>query len=136
LTQFNCGTKQFETNILKKTENHWGDLRANLEVAINKTITVSMKLEQYKITNSESDAEYDEINNNSIEKPFFRDLVECVYRDLTNSLRDLLQHGFIETNYNKSLVPAFSCFPVRTSKSEIGLHAWDLFMKYYETKVR
>lgn len=95
-----------------------------------------MKLEQYKITHSESDADYDaDTNNNSIEKPFFRDLVECVYRDLTNSLRDLLQHGLIETNYNRSLVPAFACLPVRSTKNEIGLHAWDLLMKYYETKV-
>ncbi|XP_023212617.1 RUN domain-containing protein 1-like, partial [Centruroides sculpturatus] len=40
ITQFGCGSRAFERNMLKKTTkgSHWGDLRAQLEIIINQVI--------------------------------------------------------------------------------------------------
>jgi hypothetical protein len=51
-------------------------------------------------------------------------------------LRDLLEHGLIQTTQSSSsLVPVFTCFPIRARETINQLHVWDLFTKYYEIKV-
>lgn len=66
------------------------------------------------------------------------ELIDAVRKDLFQALRDLMQHGLIETSHNTSLVPAFAfaCFPIRAKETHQQLHIWDLFLKYYEVKVQ
>ena len=59
-------------------------------------------------------------------------------KDLACSLRDLLQHGLVESTQGagagSSLIP-FGCFVVRSKESsQSQLHAWDLLLKYYGMK--
>ena len=64
------------------------------------------------------------------------ELIRVVRKDLACSLRDLLQHGLFEVQHGTSMVP-YGCFVVRSSKGNSNqLHAWDLFIKYYEMKVK
>ncbi len=75
------------------------------------------------------------INNNTGGKLCPNELADVVRKELFQSLRDLLQHGLIETNFKNSLVPVFTCFPIRAKEVLNELHAWDLLTKYYEIKV-
>jgi hypothetical protein len=59
ITQLGCGIRTFEKNSLKKTStNHWGDMRANLEIAISKvlklygSVLTSLKQKQLKFNSS------------------------------------------------------------------------------------
>lgn len=61
------------------------------------------------------------------------ELIRAVRKDLACALRDLLQHGLIETSHGSSMVP-FGCFVVRSKNNQSQLHAWDLFIKYFEMK--
>ena len=61
-------------------------------------------------------------------------LVQAVRRDLAMAIRDLMQHGLMEVGQSSSLVP-FGCFPNRSAQATRMLHAWDLFLKFYEMKV-
>lgn len=133
VTQLGCGSNQFEKNSLKKqTANHWGDLRANLEVAISKVlkyygnILASIQNKKLKFNSTtESDEEQLEMPPN--------DLIRAVRKDLACSLRDLMQHGLFEMNHGTSMVP-FGCFVARSKGVQNQLHAWELLMKYYEIK--
>ena len=58
-----------------------------------------------------------------------------IRKELAIALRDLLQHGLVQTSQSNSIVPAFACFPVRAREMENHLHIWDLFTKYFEVKV-
>ena len=72
LTQLGCGTKpnaggSFEKNILKKSTNHWGDTRANLELSVNKVLRIhdnlvvaKYKLNQVKLNSTNATTESDE----------------------------------------------------------------------------
>jgi len=71
ISQLACGTQSFEKNTLKKSNNnHWGDLRANLEVSISKVLKVynnfivSSRLNKQKFNSTESDEEVNNNNNN------------------------------------------------------------------------
>lgn len=139
LTQFGCGMKQFEKNTLKKSANHYGDLRANLEISINKVLRIynnissvnkfrNLKLNNSLAGNTESD---DELVN---ECP--NELIRAVRKDLACSLRDLMQHGLYEVNHgaSSSMVPFVGCFVVRSKDNQTQLHVWDLITKYYSMK--
>lgn len=47
LTQFSCGSRRGQRNILKKTQkgNHWGDLRAKLEVDVQEIVSLISSIE-------------------------------------------------------------------------------------------
>ena len=72
LTQLGCGTKpnangSFEKNTLKKSTNHWGDTRANLELSVNKVLRIhdnlvvaKYKLNQVKLNSTNATTESDE----------------------------------------------------------------------------
>lgn len=135
ITQFGCGGKDFQKNLLKRTTkgNHWGDLRARLEMAISRVAELGEKLELEKQKTEcqpypSDDGEDVPVIQCDLE------LVTAVRKDLAVALRDLLQHGLFEVGQSQSLVP-FGCLPSRNiSKSPQMMHAWDLFLKYYETK--
>lgn len=141
ITQLSCGTKTFEKNTLKKTPsaNHWGDLRANLEITISKVLDAGKTCEKnMKNTNLDSDNDDVDIDASAqasiVINKCSKELIHAVRKEFAIALRDLLQHGLMEVNYTTSLVPAFACFPLRARENEKQLHAWDLFTKYYEIK--
>ncbi|KAL5007222.1 hypothetical protein ScPMuIL_016028 [Solemya velum] len=131
ITQFGCGTGDFKKNLLKKTTkgNHWGDLRARLEVAIDKV--VDLALEQSNEQNDKSN-EYasDSEESQEMSSPA---LTQAVRKDLAMALRDLLEHGLMEVGQSTSVVP-WGCLPNRSANIPIMMHAWDLLTKYYEMK--
>jgi hypothetical protein len=45
VSQLGCGSRDFKRNVLKKTAkgNHWGDLRAELEIQIDKVTELAQK---------------------------------------------------------------------------------------------
>ncbi len=113
-------------------------MRANLEVAINKviriynnTIAVS-RLKNFKINSTSALTESDDETMNECPN----ELIRAVRKDLACSLRDLMQHGLVETIHggNNSLVPLVGCFVVRSKENQTQLHVWDLIMKYYNMK--
>lgn len=139
-------------------------MRAALEVSIAKVIQIARKCEQEIDSDDELLPEEEELasddinnNNNSIvngnpaltqqqllakdkrkKRINSHELSEAVKKEFAVALRDLMQHGFIELNQNRSLVPAaFACFAIRSREpaNDSALHAWDLFLKYYEAKV-
>ncbi|KAK3770224.1 hypothetical protein RRG08_064334 [Elysia crispata] len=133
ISQLGCGSRDFKRNLLKKTArgNHWGDIRAKLEVAVNKCIEVAeqQKQEAKEDTDTEDySSDSDELLHQS--SPV---LVQAVRRDLAMAIRDLMQHGLMEVGQSASLVP-FGCFPNRSAQATHMLHAWDLFLKFYEMK--
>ncbi|GFR75274.1 RUN domain-containing protein 1, partial [Elysia marginata] len=133
ISQLGCGSRDFKRNLLKKTArgNHWGDLRAKLELAINKCIEVAeqQKQEAKEDTDTEDySSDSDELIHQSSPA-----LVAAVRRDLAMAIRDLMQHGLMEVGQSSSLVP-FGCFPNRSAQATHMLHAWDLFLKFYEMK--
>jgi hypothetical protein len=142
LTQLGCGTNAngqsstFEKNTLKKSTNHWGDMRASLELSVNKVLKIhdnlivaKYKLNQLKLnsTNATTDSDEEQV----IECP--NELIRAVRKDLSTSIRDLMQHGLIEIKNASSMVP-FGCFVVRSKESQNQLHAWDLLEKFFEIK--
>ena len=112
------------------------DLRANLEVAISKVLKLygnvltAFQKNQLKFNSTNTTESDDEHPIN--EPP--NELIRAVRKDLACSLRDLMQHGLIETNRGSALVP-FGCFVVRSKEIQNQLHVWELLMKYFEIKV-
>lgn len=133
ISQLGCGSRDFKRNLLKKTArgNHWGDLRAKLELAINKCIEVAEQQKQ----DAKEDTDTEDYSSDSDELLHQSSpaLVQAVRRDLAMALRDLMQHGLMEVGQSSSLVP-FGCFPNRSAQATRMLHAWDLFLKFYEMK--
>ena len=69
LTQLGCGPRpnSFEKNTLKKATHHWGDIRANLELSINKVLRIhdnlvvaKYKQNQLKLNSTNATTESDE----------------------------------------------------------------------------
>lgn len=136
ITQLGCGIRTFEKNSLKKTStNHWGDMRANLEIAISKvlklygSVLTSLKQKQLKFNSSNTTTGESDDELTIDQAP--NDLIRAVRKDLAGSLRDLMQHGLIEVNRGSSMVP-FGCFVVRSKEVQNQLHIWELLMKYFE----
>lgn len=133
ISQLGCGSREFKRNLLKKTArgNHWGDLRAKLEMAITKCIELAeqQKAEAKQDTDSE-DYSSDSDENVNQSSPA---LTQCVRKDLAMAIRDLMEHGLMEMGPSSGLVP-FGCFPSRSAQMTRMLHAWDLFLKFYEMK--
>ncbi|CAI9733691.1 Hypothetical predicted protein [Octopus vulgaris] len=131
ITQLGCGTQEFQKNLLKRTTkgNHWGDLRAQLEISINKVLKVAAEEEILIPNSSDFDSESDE-------DPLPQSspaVTQAVRRELAMSIRDLMQHGLVELGQSNSLV-TWGCFPNRSSGTTKLMHAWDLLLKFYEMK--
>ena len=73
LTQLGCGVKtnnsmsNFEKNTMKKATHHWGDIRASLELSVNKVLKIhenlvvaKYKLNQLKLNSTNATTESDE----------------------------------------------------------------------------
>ncbi|KAG8184229.1 hypothetical protein JTE90_013205 [Oedothorax gibbosus] len=129
ITQFGCGGNHFKKNTLKKSSkvNHWGDLRAQLEIAVNDVVKCASEqeppFEDSDYTSDSEDVPVVQCNEK---------LTTAVRKDLASAVRDLMQHGLMPIGQSNSLVP-FGCFAVQSTVPKM-MHAWDLILKYYELK--
>ncbi|CAG2100352.1 unnamed protein product [Medioppia subpectinata] len=136
--QFGCGNinPHFERNTLKKSSkgNHWGDLRARLEIAIDRILDIHHEKHS-------NDSDY---TSDSDETPTSllcnERIISAVRKDLSAALRDLLQHGLsgnvtdrLNDGSSASLLN-WGCFSTRSHLVPRPLHAWDIVLKYYELK--
>jgi hypothetical protein len=139
ITQFGCGGREFQKNLLKRTTkgNHWGDLRARLEVAIERVLELARVVERENASSYGDDGEERRLSCTEEEVVLLheQELVSSVRKELAVALRDLLQHGLMEVGTSQSLVPFLGCLPNRASRDSAHMmHAWDLFVKFYEMK--
>lgn len=136
ISQFGCGGREFQRNLLKRTTkgNHWGDLRAKLELAIDNVAKLADQQEKY---GTPVDSDYTSDSEDAPVIQCNQALVSAVRKDLAMALRDLMQHGLMEVGQSTSLLP-FGCFPNRRRREETTqtkmMHAWDIFLKYYDMK--
>ncbi|KAF4526334.1 hypothetical protein B566_EDAN012261 [Ephemera danica] len=133
LSQFGCGTDTFRKNSLKRTmkANHWGDMRARLEVAVGHIMLLASKQEAAL----PADSDYTSDTEDAPVVLCNEELTTAVRKELAPSLRDLLQHGLMPVGQSLSLVPFMGCFPQRSAAaSGKMMHAWEMVLKYYELK--
>ncbi|XP_071519900.1 RUN domain-containing protein 1-like isoform X2 [Panulirus ornatus] len=131
MLSFGCGTSRngFRKNTLKKTPqgNHYGDLRAALEVAVNSVLEL---LRSYTCADSDYTSESEEMAIMAGNE----EVTVAVRKHLAPALRDLIQHGLMPVGQSQSLVPFLSCIPQQSHKPTKLMHAWDLILKYYHLK--
>ncbi|KAK3887209.1 hypothetical protein Pcinc_008687 [Petrolisthes cinctipes] len=132
---FGCGAgrARFRSNTLKKTPcgNHYGDMRAKLEMAINSVLEVIGSLTPEETEDSTTD-DASNVQVTSIRIHQHPQLTAAVRKALAPTLRDLIQHGLMPVGQSQSLVPFLSCFPSQHSEGPTKLlHAWDLILRYY-----
>lgn len=134
VSQFGCGQEVFRKNTMKKTMkvNHWGDLRARLEVAVAQVSEIMM------VAESQSTGESEDYASDSEGAPVVlcnARVTTAVRKKLAMAIKDLVEHGLTQNNQNMSLVPLIGCFPVRgPAPKEKSFHAWELILAYYDLK--
>ena len=124
----------FEKNLLKKCSkgNHWGDLRARLELAIDKILDIHHEKHS-------NDSDYTSDSDDSPTKLLSNErMTSAVRKELCSALRDLLQHGLrggasLSEEMSPSLL-AWGCFSSRSQMVPRQLHAWDVILKFYQLK--
>ncbi|KAJ8983332.1 hypothetical protein NQ317_010871 [Molorchus minor] len=128
--QLGCGSNQFKRNDLKNTMkgNHWGDLRAKLEMAIARVKELAEQTEEKNCQEEDysSDSEVQAVACNV-------QLTTAVRKYLAPCIRDLIQHGAY-SNQSSSLVPFIGCFQRRSSLTNTQIHAWEIVLEYYDMK--
>lgn len=124
-TQFHS-TRKFYRNSPKKNMKvkHWGDLRAQLELAIENVIELASEPEPYADSDYVSDCE-------STVHTTTR-LSGAVRKQLAVGLQNLMRHGLADAD--RSIVPFVSCFRPRSLAEIEQPHPWELFLKYYDMK--
>uniref|UniRef100_A0A914VCF6 RUN domain-containing protein n=2 Tax=Plectus sambesii TaxID=2011161 RepID=A0A914VCF6_9BILA len=150
LSQLGCQSNKFQKNELKKSTkgNHWGDLRAALELSVGSLLAaVTKHMSHAKEPRSQPLKPYDS-DEDDVEDVFEKcheEIVTAVRRDFCPALRDLLQHGLQDqTSVNSSGLGAFGCFPARQRRppspgaggvtQKAPEHAWDPFVRYFDMK--
>ncbi|XP_046407221.1 RUN domain-containing protein 1 isoform X1 [Ischnura elegans] len=130
VAQFGCGSDHFRKNTLKKTmkANHWGDLRANLELAVDYVMQLASS------QNTPVDSDYTSDSEDTPAILCNEKLTTAVRKNLALSIRDLVQHGLMPVGQSSSLVPFIGCFPTRSNAVNTNMHAWELILKYYAMK--
>nr|CAD7595321.1 unnamed protein product [Timema genevievae] len=127
---FGCGSEHFKRNKLKRSSkgNHWGDLRARLEMSVNYVI---------ELMSNPDNCIHSDYTSDSEDAPIIlcnAKLASAVRKQLTPSIRDLIQHGLMPIGQSESIVPFVGCFTHMNSAHEKTIHAWELILKYYEMK--
>ncbi|XP_019760599.1 RUN domain-containing protein 1 [Dendroctonus ponderosae] len=134
--QLGCGVKShFRKNDLKNTMkiNHWGDLRAKLEMAIARVKELAEASENQNVFSMPNREGYESDCENQVFSPCNLQLTTAVRKYLVPCIRDLIQHGSCSSQ-STSLVPFIGCFPRRASLTSTHIHAWDLILEYYHLK--
>lgn len=131
-------TNQPTNNFTKDTiaRKHFGDLRAKLEIAIDKVLNLAKLLPNRSNLEEENSpsvigSDLDEIDADDYQNT----LLMAVRHDLAPALRALMEHGLYEAKYSNSLA-VWGCFASRSNYSTNldEMHAWKLFLNYYEMK--
>ncbi|KAI6242019.1 RUN domain-containing protein 1 [Aphelenchoides fujianensis] len=146
--------RTFERNELKKTPlgNHYGDQRAQLELAVDKVVQV---LEHRQLLTIEPGEEREELPPEELNQqlPGHSDevIVSVVRKELAPCLRALLEHGMRSAVQTEGghLMPAglslvaFGCFSQRgahlkrqesLTESRVLTHIWDILLFYFDYK--
>lgn len=159
MSQFGCTNQRFQMNTLKKTHkgNHWGDLRAQLEVDVQEVLSIvkeaSKLLEQErcdkankKRSNSTSSQDSEKSKHKYLNPELVAlsaELTTTVRKRLAISIQKLIEHGLRGINEQTSLVPFIGCFShVRSDYDQFidgdgnyrEMHAWELILEYYHIK--
>lgn len=161
MSQFGCTSQRFQMNTLKKTHkgNHWGDLRAQLEVDVQEVLSIVK--ETSKLLVQERNEQSRKKRNNSTSSQDSQDkskhkyldpelialsaeLTTTVRKRLAMSIQKLMEHGLRGVNEQTSLVPFIGCFShVRSDYDDFfdgsdgtfrEMHAWELILEYYHIK--
>ncbi|XP_063709433.1 RUN domain-containing protein 1 [Culicoides brevitarsis] len=160
MSQFGCSSQRFQMNTLKKTHkgNHWGDLRAQLEVDVQEVLslvkeTSKLLLQERRKKRNNSTSSQDS-QDSKLKPPKYSDpelialsaeLTTTVRKRLAISIQRLMEHGLRGMNEQTSLVPFIGCFS-HVSRSDYEeyvdgpdgayreMHAWELILEYYHIK--
>uniref|UniRef100_A0A0M3I0A8 RUN domain-containing protein n=1 Tax=Ascaris lumbricoides TaxID=6252 RepID=A0A0M3I0A8_ASCLU len=160
LSLVGCGSRKFERNELKNTlrGNHYGDVRARLELAVDATVNVCEKYLLLAIDSESPRSRMQSMGSSSIDevsslfihvdKDIFErseeEVVWVVRKELCPALRHLLEHG-MNTTVVQTYAPftPFGCFPARShqryalrassSVHKLG-HIWDVILYYFDSK--
>ncbi|KAF2879176.1 hypothetical protein ILUMI_26994 [Ignelater luminosus] len=114
----------------KGSLNHWGDLRARLEIAIAKVLEAIKTSETDEISEQQSYTS----NNESFYVVNNIKVTTAVRKYLATCIRDLMQHGACKEIPVYRLVPFINCFKQKFKASESPIHAWEIVLKYYHLK--
>lgn len=124
-----------QRDIMKNTQkfNHWGDIRARLEMAV---LEVTELAEE---PNVPVDSDY--MSDSEGSSYYNQKLATVVRKKLAPAIQHLMQHGLMHENRTISvtsgLTTLIGCVPTSASSfisnNEDG-HAWDLILKYYSMK--
>lgn len=151
VSQFGCGARVvgdgFAKNTLKRTPkgNHYGDLRARLELAVDHMLDACSQVECVSTTTGASTDDEPEFLMKSPR------VTTIARKQLATAVRDLMQHGLIQGSSSPaSFVPFFSCMSRNsaaaasaanpTTKQGLSaaqaptVHAWRVVLRYYELK--
>ncbi|XP_031628480.1 RUN domain-containing protein 1 [Contarinia nasturtii] len=133
LTQLGCGSQRIQRNSLKKTAkgNHWGDLRAQLEVDVQEIISMVASIEKLQKENtaiqecdsSDTDDYQDDHTSNNLkakrklsqaDKEYIAsmqvEITALVRKQFAITLQGLMQHGLRDNSKTStSLVPFIGC---------------------------
>ncbi|VDK87861.1 unnamed protein product [Litomosoides sigmodontis] len=138
LIKFN---RKFERNQLKQTPqgSHYGDERAQVELAVNATTQV---MEKYLLLSVDTDTSYVESFNKSCDEIFKRseaEVVAVIRKQLCPSIRGLLEHGMNNVVKHFVYFTSLGCYPgssraARSTYARKLEHIWDVVMYYYDSK--
>uniref|UniRef100_A0A915C8E0 RUN domain-containing protein n=1 Tax=Parascaris univalens TaxID=6257 RepID=A0A915C8E0_PARUN len=150
LSLVGCGSRKFERNELKNTlrGNHYGDVRARLELAVDATVNICEKYLLLAIDSESPRSRMQSLGSSSIDEDVFErseeEVVWVVRKELCPALRHLLEHGMNTTVVQTSApFTPFGCFPARShqryalrassSVHKLG-HVWDVILYYFDSK--
>ncbi|XP_077978464.1 RUN domain-containing protein 1-like [Glandiceps talaboti] len=133
MTQFGCGTSQLRENPPpdKNTERGYEESLKRLERIVEHVAELA-KVHHEEAPPSESD-----YTSDSEETPWTRPLDEvtiAVRKKLAPALRDLFQHGLMKMSRSRTVMLPIACLVPRASKVSTNVHAWEIFVDYYNMK--
>lgn len=158
LLQMGCGgnpnaggrpSSGFKMNDLKRTMkvNHYGDLRARLEMAIIRVQDLLKKSSSLNHPNNSNPyCDQGDYSSDSDSPTVLCNvqLTTAVRKHLATSIKDLIEHGTYTTDGHGgggTIVPFIGCFQARRTEvyaarngAGPGMHAWELILEYYELK--
>merc|ERR1719210_2845509 len=131
LAQFGCGSEHFHKNSLKQTKkgNHYGDLRARLELAVDHILEACSRVEcltdtDCTTTASNTSLAASEESSSSHSQPEFLMnsplVTTIVRRELAVAVRDLMQHGMISAGGRSSIIPFMGCMSAKAASNRGG----------------
>lgn len=157
-SQFGCGSQSFQMNTLKRTYkgNHWGDMRAALEVDVQEVL---MQVREINKLTEEEDMEQSvaiatnkqrtsstssfDSKSGKVQSPelagLCAELTATVRKRLAISIEKLMEHGLRGQNETTSIVPFIGCFSHQSASDyDEGkyreMYAWELILEFYHIK--